>query len=119
MSATKGTTASSGTGYGSRPVAIALTRGHRLTETAPEPQSAPMAKPSDSPIDQLHPIEQLILARWPAGHRIVVCCSLAGGTGRTTLAGLIAMTLADLPTMSWAALWSMFIGSRQCRPRCR
>ena len=40
--------------------------------------------------------ERLALARWPANHHLYVC-SVAGGTGRTTVAGLVALTLAGLP----------------------
>lgn len=45
--------------------------------------------------------DRLSLAHWQVGHRIVVC-ALAGGTGRTTLAGLLATVMAELP---FAHVW--------------
>ncbi|QGN34476.1 hypothetical protein [Microlunatus sp. Gsoil 973] len=84
-----------GAGYGARPVSVDLTRNQRLIEVADGIDATfvrlPARRHSYTQVEQ-----QLALAHWPADHRIFVC-SLAGGTGRTTLAGLIALTLAGLP----------------------
>ena len=45
--------------------------------------------------------DRLALKHWPRGHRVLVC-SLTGGTGRTTVAALLAATLAGLP---FAHIW--------------
>ena len=45
--------------------------------------------------------DRLALKHWPRGHRVLVS-SLTGGTGRTTVAALLAATLAGLP---FAHLW--------------
>jgi hypothetical protein len=95
MNAMSGTEAAAGAGYGARPVSVDLTRNQRLTEVPDEVDATvvrlPARRQSYTQVEQ-----QLALAHWPADHRIFVC-SLAGGTGCTTLAGLIALTLAGLP----------------------
>lgn len=81
--------------YGARPVSVDLARGRNLTE----PKVSAIETRSGPPLRQLNWVaaaDRLALAHWPEGHRISVC-SLAGGTGRTTIAGLIATVLAELP----------------------
>ena len=70
-----------------------LTRGHPLSESVVSPS------PSVSTVVSCAPVtDQLALAHWPTGHAIAVC-GLAGGTGRSTVASLVAAALAELP---WA-----------------
>ena len=86
--------------YGARPVSVDIARG-RLLIPHPEsghPQPAPVLS---LPLTHAVVADQLALAHWTPGHRIVVC-SLAGGSGRTTLAGLMASILAELP---YAHVW--------------
>lgn len=97
--------------YGARPVSVDIARG-RLLIPHPEsghPQRAPVLS---LPLINAVVADQLALAHWTPGHRIVVC-SLAGGTGRTTLAGLMASILAELP---YAHVWRP-IGLVEASPR--
>jgi len=80
-------------GYGARPVSMDLTRGHALAEADAGQSEPPVARIARAPL-----ADQLALAHWPAGHTIAVC-GLAGGTGRSTVASLVAAGLAELP---WA-----------------
>lgn len=84
------------TAYGARPVSVDLTRGSVLDELGDSagqdsPSSTRPVRVSDGTAS-----DRLPLKHWPRGHRVLVC-SLAGGTGRTTLAAAIALTLAGLP----------------------
>jgi hypothetical protein len=54
-----------------------------------------------SPARDRFALDRLALKHWPRGHRVLVC-SLTGGTGRTTVAALLASTLAGLP---FAHIW--------------
>ena len=92
-------------GYGARVVAIDTLRGLTLAE----PQTPTDQTPTDQTVvawrsRDLSPqqiSDRLSLAHWPWGHQIVVC-SLAGGVGRTTVAGLLATVLAE---RGFAHLW--------------
>jgi hypothetical protein len=97
--------------YGARPVSVDIARGRLLI---PHPKSGhPQLAPVLSlPLTHSVVADQLALAHWSPGHRIVVC-SLAGGTGRTTLAGLMASILAELP---YAHVWRP-IGLVEVSPR--
>lgn len=79
--------------YGARPVSMDLTRGRCLAESPSVGAGAPAAAITHAPV-----LDQLALAHWPTGHAVVVC-GLAGGTGRSTVASLVAAALAELP---WA-----------------
>lgn len=87
-------------GYGARHVSVDTVRGRSLVE-------AKVAQQTESPITGTtlppHQVvaDRLSLAHWPSGHQMAVC-SLSGGTGRTTLAGLLATVLAELP---FAHIW--------------
>lgn len=95
------TTARTTVGYGAGPVSIQLTRGRPLTQAPVEPGSAPVVMAPPTPARDRHAHDRLALKHWPRGHRVLVC-SLTGGTGRTTIAALLAATLAGLP---FAHLW--------------
>lgn len=88
------------TEYGARPVSVDLARGRRLVEATALRADSSATIP---PLPLTHPVvaDRLSLAHWPQGHRIVIC-SLDGGTGRTTVAGLLATVLAELP---FAHIW--------------
>jgi len=88
-------------GYGAGPVSVQLTRGRPLAEapTAPVPDQVVMAPPR--PARDRNADDRLALKHWTRGHRVLVC-SLTGGTGRTTVAALLAATLAGLP---FAHIW--------------
>jgi Mrp family chromosome partitioning ATPase len=73
-----------------------LTRGRVLTETPGQPVSGRVAIAPPTPARDRNAADRLALKHWPRRHRILVC-SLTGGTGRTTVAALIAATLAGLP----------------------
>jgi hypothetical protein len=75
-------------------VSVDLTRNQPLSE-APAQLDIPVIRLTSRSTSPSQAAEQLALAHWPADHRIFAC-SVAGGTGRTTLAGLIALTLAGL-----------------------
>jgi len=93
-------TAPDATGYGARPVAVDTVRRSALTK-GPESRWID-TNLSDSPPSTSQVIaDRLALAHWPWGHQIFVC-SLAGGTGRTTVAGLVATVLAEQP---FAHIW--------------
>jgi hypothetical protein len=94
MNAILGTSEAGGPGYGARPVSVDLPRNQRLIEVPDELDSTVVRLEGRLP-RRSRAEEQLALAHWPADHRIFVC-SVAGGTGRTTVAGLIALTLANL-----------------------
>ena len=81
-------------GYGARPVSIDIARGRALRQ-ADAGVSRPIL-PRSLPLTHQVVADRLALARWPYGHQVMVC-SLDGGTGRTTLAGLMATVLAELP----------------------
>ena len=89
------------TAYGARPVSVDLTRGSALNELG-DP-AAPESPAAIQPVRVSDRIarDRLPLKHWPRGHRVLVC-SLAGGTGRTTLAAAMAATLAELP---YAHIW--------------
>lgn len=86
--------------YGARPVSVDIARGRVLI---PHPESGHPQPPPLPSLPLTHGVvaDQLALAHWTPGHRIVVC-SLAGGTGRTTVAGLMSSVLAELP---YAHVW--------------
>lgn len=74
-------------------MSVDLARNQRLIQVPDNLDSTVVRL--DRRLPQSRVEEQLALAHWPADHRIFVC-SVAGGTGRTTVAGLIALTLAGL-----------------------
>lgn len=80
--------------YGARPVSVDIARGRPLTEA--QRGNGPGTVMRARPLTRQVVADRLSLARWPYGHQVVVC-SLAGGTGRSTVAGLIATVLAELP----------------------
>ncbi|HET9873170.1 MAG TPA: hypothetical protein VFP89_11335 [Propionibacteriaceae bacterium] len=82
--------------YGARPVSIDIARGRGLVETKEAHQTESPITGTTLPVPHQVVADRLSLAHWPPGHQIVVC-SLAGGAGRTTLAGLLATVLAELP----------------------
>lgn len=94
------TSTAGNTGYGARPVSVDLARNHRLTQTADREARLNVpgrsAQPGGHRVTQSQVSDQLALAHWPAD-QLVAVCSLAGGVGRTTVAGLFALTLAGLP----------------------
>jgi hypothetical protein len=77
-------------------VSVQLTRGRVLTETPGRPVAGRVAIAPPAPARDRNAADRLALKHWPRRHRILVC-SLTGGTGRTTIAALIAATLAGLP----------------------
>src|SRR3954468_14500936 len=83
-------------GDGARPVSVQLTQGRVLTETPGRPVPGRVAMAPPAPARDRNAADRLSLKHWRRGHRVLVC-SLTGGTGRTTLAALIAATLAGLP----------------------
>lgn len=89
------------TGYGARPVSVDIARGRRLAEAPEGEDGASPATGTTLPLNHQVVADRLSLAHWPPGHQIVVC-ALSGGTGRTTLAGLLATVLAELP---FAHIW--------------
>lgn len=89
------------TAYGARPVSVDLGRGRQLTEAAFQRDAGSAAVLTPLPLTHQVIADRLSLAHWPPGHQIAVC-SLSGGTGRTTLAGLLATVLAELP---FAHIW--------------
>ena len=97
--------------YGARAVSVDIARGRSLiTRPAAKPDPPPPVKPLPPTHDVV--ADRLALAHWTPGHRIIVC-SLAGGTGRTTVAGLMATVLAELP---YAHVWRP-IGLVEASPR--
>lgn len=89
-----------GTAYGARPVSVDIARGRTLAETRQPEAAGPALGVPLSLTDQLV-ADRLSLAHWRPGHQVIVC-ALDGGTGRTTLAGLTATVLAELP---YAHIW--------------
>ena len=90
-----------GVGYGARIVPVDTLRRSSLREvdtSASEPEPLRIGRPVLSPGVVA---DRLALAHWPWGHQIVVC-SLGGGVGRTTVSGLLATALAELP---YAHIW--------------
>lgn len=87
--------------YGARPVSVDIARGRRLVETSPTDNVSSPSPPVRFAPNHQSIADRLSLAHWPRGHEIIVC-GLAGGTGRTTLAGLLATVLAELP---FAHVW--------------
>src|SRR3954451_8687010 len=83
-------------GYGARPVSVQLARGRTLTETPGRPVPGRVEVAPPAPARDRNAADRLALKHWPRRHRVLVC-SLTGGTGRTTLAAVIAATLAGLP----------------------
>ena len=82
-------------------MSVDLARNRRLTEMADRNEELDPSARSVHPggrrqLSQSQVWDQLALARWPAD-QVVAVCSLAGGVGRTTLAGLFGLTLAGLP----------------------
>ncbi|GAA3612674.1 MinD/ParA family ATP-binding protein [Microlunatus ginsengisoli] len=88
-------------GYGARPVSVQLIRGRTLTQASDRPVPGRVVVAPPIPARDPNAADRLSLKHWPRGHRILVC-SLTGGTGRTTIAALIAVTLAGQP---YAAHW--------------
>jgi hypothetical protein len=88
--------------YGARPVSVDIARGRALCETPDLTSSGPQMRRSEPRPNHHAVADRLSLAHWPRGHQIIVC-GLAGGTGRTTLAGLMATVLAELP---YAHIWA-------------
>ena len=80
-------------GYGARPVSVGLTRGRTLAESSDRPAPGRVEVAPPVPAWDRNAADRLSLKHWPRGHRVLVC-SLTGGTGRTTVASLIAATLA-------------------------
>lgn len=87
--------------YGARPVSIDIARGRPLSESGHPDRGEPRVSAVGRPLTHEVIADRLSLAHWPRGHQIIVC-GLAGGTGRTTVAGLIATVLAELP---YAHIW--------------
>ena len=87
-------------GYGARPVSVDIARGRSMSEAA-SPNGDEVVKTTGLPLTNQVVADRLSLAHWPRSHQIFVC-SLAGGTGRTTVAGLMATVLAELP---YAHIW--------------
>lgn len=88
-------------GYGAGPVSVSLIRGRPLTEAPTEPVSSRVVMAPPPPARDRNAYDRLALKHWPRARRVLVC-SLTGGTGRTTVAALLAATLAGLP---FAHLW--------------
>jgi len=86
---------------GARPVPVDITRGRLLVEDAGTELVQPLAVRSTLPLSHQAAADRLSLVHWPPGHQVVVC-ALSGGTGRTTLAGLLGTVLAELP---FAHIW--------------
>src|SRR6478735_5769964 len=89
-------TARATVGYGAGPVSVQLTRGRPLVETSIESDPSGVVLAPPRPARDRHAYDRLALKHWPRGHRVLVS-SLTGGTGRTTVAALLAGTLAGLP----------------------
>lgn len=83
------------TGYGARPVSADLVRGLTLRPLAATADRAPVVSTRER-LTYQQVADRLALAHWPTGHQITIC-SLTGGTGRTTVSGLLARALAELP----------------------
>jgi MinD-like ATPase involved in chromosome partitioning or flagellar assembly len=83
-------------GYGARPVSVGLTRGRTLNPATDGPVQGRVVMSPPQPSRDRNAEDRLALKHWPRAHRVLVC-SLTGGTGRTTVAALIAATLAGLP----------------------
>ena len=98
-------------GHGARPVSVDIARGRVLTPQAASGSPEPVPV-QPRPLREAMVADRLALAHWRPGHRIVVC-ALAGGTGRTTLAGLMSSVLAELP---YAHVWRP-IGLVEASPR--
>ncbi|QDP95352.1 hypothetical protein FOE78_04985 [Microlunatus elymi] len=77
-------------------MSVDLTRNRPLALPRASADPVPDLPRLERTLSDAQAADQLALAQWPANHHIDVC-SLAGGTGRTTMAGLIAVTLAALP----------------------
>ena len=103
MTTTREATRRTGTAYGARPVSVDIARGRlarrRPSERRPLRSGSPPRR--GCPLTDQVVADRLSLAHWPRGHQIIVC-ALAGGTGRTTVAGLLATVLAELP---YAHIW--------------
>lgn len=82
--------------YGARPVSVDIARGRNLAEAIHEEVAASPTAGKPLPVKHEAIARRLSLVHWPPGHQILVC-SLSGGTGRTTLAGLLSTVLAELP----------------------
>ena len=87
--------------YGARPVSVDMARGRRLAEATAVVDASPPRVIPPLPLTPAVVADRLSLAHWPLHHQIAVC-SLGGGTGRTTVAGLLATVLAELP---FAHIW--------------
>lgn len=87
--------------YGARPVSVDIARGRALSETTDRDGSGPLIGRSGLPLNHHMISDRLSLAHWPRGHQIIVC-GLAGGTGRSTMAGIVATVLTELP---FAHIW--------------
>lgn len=83
-------------GYGAGPVSVPLTRGRPLIEAPTESDFSQVVVAPPLPARDRNADDRLTLKHWPRGHRVLVS-SLTGGTGRTTVAALLAATLAGLP----------------------
>lgn len=85
------------TGYGSRTVSVDLVRGRTLVPVDEGANASTFR--SSRPISAMtcaQVSDRLSLSHWPRGHQIFIC-SLAGGVGRTTVAGLLGLVLANQP----------------------
>ncbi len=101
--------------YGARPVSVDIARGRSLVEAKVAQQTESPVTGTTLPFSHQVVADRLSLAHWPPGHQNLVC-SLAGGTGCTTLAGLLATVLAELP---FAYIWQpmAMVEAAAARPR--
>ena len=83
--------------YGARPVSVDIARGRVLAPATASGPSEPVPV-QPRPLRHAMVADRLALAHWTPGHRIVVC-AIAGGTGRTTLAGLVSSVLEEQSRM--------------------
>ena len=90
-----------GAAYGARPVSVDIVQGRGLYETPDLISSGTQIGRPELPPNHNMVADRLSLAHWPRGHQVIVC-GLAGGSGRTTMAGVMATVLAELP---FAHIW--------------
>lgn len=82
-------------------MSVDIARGRPLTEAGGREGSGPLVAAAGPPLTHQIVADRLSLAHWPRGHQVIVC-GLAGGTGRSTMAGLVATVLTELP---FAHIW--------------
>lgn len=87
-------------GYGARTVSVDTLRRCRLEETQQRSEQPAAGLTTERRLPTAI-ADRLALVHWPWGHEILVG-SLAGGVGRTTVSGLLANVLAELP---FAHIW--------------